>query len=214
MARVGPNALVACPDCDALQREPEGEAQHGCACWRCGAFLGPTYDPRIDRVFALAVTALVGFCITLAFPLMHINLQGISRQTTLLGASSALWSDGMQPVAALVFLTTVLVPGVDLVALVYLLGGVYFCERGWLARLPRFSVPMLRLAQAARSWTLLEVFMLGALVSLVRMRGQATVHSDVALWSLAALILLLAALGTAVHPRALWARLAEYGAVS
>lgn len=213
MARLGRNVLVACPDCDALQREPEGEADHGCACWRCGAFLGPTHDERIDRVLALAVTALIGFCITLSFPLMHINVQGNLGDATLLSASAALWTDGMQPVAILVLVTTVVVPGVDLLALVYLLGGMYLCERGVLKRLPRFSVQTLRIAQAVRSWAMLEVFLLGALVALVRMARTAAVQTDVALWSCGALILLFAGLESAVHPRALWARLAEYGAV-
>lgn len=213
MAGIGRDALLACPDCDALQREPEGAADHGFVCWRCSAYLGPMRDQPIDRGLALALAALIGFVITLAFPLIRINTQGNLGQTSLLGAAAALWVDGMQPVAALVFCTTVLAPGIDLLALVYLLGGMYLCERGWRTRLPPHAVTTLRVAQVARSWAMLEVFMLGALVAFARMARQTSVQSDIGLYGCAAFIVLFAGLESALHPRALWARLAEFGAV-
>jgi paraquat-inducible protein A len=213
MAKVGRNALVACPDCDALQHEPEAGAEFGSACWRCDAFLGPTQDERLDRVFALAVTALVAYGISLSYPLMTINIQGNGGVATLMGATRDLWTDGMQPVAALVFCTTVLVPGIDLLALVYLLGGLYLCDRGWRRAPPPFAVLTLRVAQFARSWSMLEVFMLGTLGAVVRMARESSVHIGRALWSCAVLIRLIAALETTVHPRALWSRLESFGAV-
>ncbi len=207
MSRSGRDTLVACPDCDALQREPATALEHGCACWRCGAYLGPTVDGHPDRVLVLSLTALVTFAITLASPLASINVQGNVSRATLMDATRALWSDGMQPVALLVFFTTILVPAIDLIALVYLLGGLFLFERGWLARTPRFATQSLRMSQAARSWSLLEVFALGMLVALARLSRNGSIQIGIGFFSCAVLILLVAGLESTIHPRALWARL-------
>jgi paraquat-inducible protein A len=49
-----------------------------------------------------------------------------------------------------------------------------------------------------------EVFMLGVLVSLVKLAHLAGVVPGIAIWSFAALMLVMAALSSVFDPRALW----------
>ena len=58
-------------------------------------------------------------------------------------------------------------------------------------------------------WCMLEVFVVGILVALVKLTHIAAVVPGIALWSFGALILLLAGALSAFSPRDLWARVAR-----
>jgi paraquat-inducible protein A len=99
----------------------------------------------------------------------------------------------MSAVAALVFVT-------NLAALLYVLVPLRF------GRLPPAVPAMLRLIQAVKPWGMVEVFLLGMLVSLVKLAHLASVQIGVALWSFAALMLLLAATAASFDAQGIWAR--------
>ena len=72
---------------------------------------------------------------------------------------------------------------------------------------PQFGA-VFRLLQFAQRWGMVEVFVLGSLVSLVKLAHLATVEPGIALWSFAALMLVMAAIEANFDPRDLWARVA------
>ena len=75
-----------------------------------------------------------------------------------------------KPVAALVFTTTMLVPSIELAAMLYILLPL---RLGYVVRgLPR----VLRLVQIIHPWGMVEVLMLGILVSVIRTANFATVE--------------------------------------
>jgi len=190
--------LVACHECDLLQREvplPEGGVAR---CGRCGAELYRDRPASLDRTLALAAGALLLFAIANSFPILGLALQGQVIHTTLYGAVHRLWDEDMKSVATLVFATTIAVPAIELSALAYLLLPVR------LGRLPPHFTHVFRVLQAVRPWGMVEVFMLGVLVSLVKLAHLAGVVPGIALWSFAALMLLMAALTAVFDPRALW----------
>jgi paraquat-inducible protein A len=73
-------------------------------------------------------------------------------------------------------------------------------------RLPPGVPALLRLIQAVKPWGMVEVFLLGMLVSLVKLAHLASVHIGVALWSFAALMLLLCATAASFDAQSIWAR--------
>lgn len=203
--------LMACRECDALQRESLQMHHSASACWRCGALLEHKQESRLDRALMLALSGLVLFLVANSFPLIVLDMQGASTATTLVKASGALWSEGMEPVAALVFLTTVLAPVFTLLATTYLYGGLTLCEQGLLEKTPPYTAALLHTVQWLRQWSMLEVFFLAAFVSVVRLTDIAQVRTGVALWAFGALILVFAALMGSFHPRDLWVRVEQYG---
>lgn len=198
--------LLACPECDALQHEPlvsEHGTEDRAVCWRCGAILIQGVDMQIERMFALTLTALILFVLANAFPLFALDLQGVHHITSLFGAVDALWSKGMHLVALLVFATTILFPAVEISALLYLL--LVFHARA--ENEAPFVMGLLRIISVLRPWGMIEVLMLGALVSMVKLSHIAAIHPGVALWSMGAVMLLLAAVSSRFDARQLWARL-------
>lgn len=184
--------LIACHDCDLLQREvplpPGGVA----TCPRCGAVLYRSSPGGRQTALALTLTAAVLFAISNLFPLVGIESQGSRNATTLFGAVLTLWNDHSGGIAALVFVTTLLIPALELLNMAFLLA------------VPHPPPGLLRFTLAVRPWAMVEVFMLGVLVSVAKLSHLATVVPGVALWSFGALMVLFAILTAIFNPRELW----------
>src|SRR5688572_11560516 len=169
--------LTACHECDLLQREvplPEGGVAR---CVRCGAELYRSHPDSLERTLALACAAIAVFILANVFPIIGLNVHGQVIQTTLFQAVQTLYREDMKSVAALVFVTTILVPAVQLFGITYLLLPL---RAGFVPRCFPFVVRMLR---AVRPWGMVEVFMLGVLVSLVKLAHLASIVPGIALWS-------------------------------
>ena|SRR5437773_8817303 len=102
--------LLACPECDLLQSDSAVPRPRKALCARCGAVLYQRHPHGLERTAALTAAALALFAIANAFPILSLELQGERTSATLAGAVSALWSQNMQLVAALVLFTAVLMP--------------------------------------------------------------------------------------------------------
>ena len=199
-ASVNFSSLIACHECDALQRVPQASAGT-LSCHRCGAHLhhlGP-YD--LNKPLALALCALVLFVLANAYPMVVFEVQGTRITTTLLLAVHELWVQNVQLVSALVLVTVIVVPAVQILSMLYVLLPLQ------LGRVPPLVELPLRLFQVARPWSMVEVFILGILVSLVKLAHMAHVVPGIALWALAVLVVVFAALGNAFDPLRVWARL-------
>lgn len=193
-----PADLVACHECDLLQTEPALLPGQTARCVRCDAFLARNPPDSLDRTLALTLTALVLYVIANAWPLVGLDMQGRVVAVTLFEAVQVLWRDGMMPVAALVFGTAILFPLLELVMILLVLVPLR------LGRVTPRMAPFFRLVRSLKPWGMVEVFLLGMLVSLVKLSHLATVILGTAFWATAALILALTFAGRAFDTRLLW----------
>ena len=191
--------LLACPECDLLQSDSAIPRPRKAICARCGAVLYQRHDHGLDRTAALTVAALALFALANGFPILSLELQGERTTATLGGAVEALGVHGMPALAALVLFTAIAMPFVRLAGLAYVVVPLRY---GY--RVPLFG-PVFRLVQFAAHWAMVEVFVLGVLVALVRLDAVANVATGIGLWSFAALMLVMAAIEANFAPRDLWA---------
>ena len=190
--------LLACPDCDLLHqanRSPEGTTQ---VCVRCGAELGHGRPADVTRVLALFVTALILFVAALAFPLMTLRLHGTIREASIPGCARILTSLGWPWLSAILLTTVVLGP------LVHLAGTVAILVQVARGRIRSWTGRAFRIMEEFRRWGMLEVFLLGVLVSYVKLARNATVRPGLSLYALAGFIVAAAAAFTALEPRVVW----------
>jgi len=190
--------LFVCHECDLLQRiasVPEGATAR---CGRCGALLWKHTRNSIDRTLALSVTALVLFVIANAFPFLSLKSGSIVQQTTLLSGVRGLQEQGYWLLAGVVLLTSVLFPLTQILVTVYLLLPLRMGRRPWQLR------RLFRLLNRVQPWSMMEVFMLGILVSVVKLAKMASVVPGVSLYAFAALIFVLAAAMSSLDPHQVW----------
>jgi paraquat-inducible protein A len=195
-------ALIVCRDCDLVCRDPSEARAARLRCPRCGFYLRAAPSRSLDAALALALTAAILLLILNTNPLLSIRLQGTSRDATLLGAARAMWSQGMRPVALLVLATTVIVPALQIGAELWLLANLRRGGNG-----PTQGLSM-RAIGVLRPWGMVEVFLLGLLVSMVKLQSVAEVILGPALWSCGVLIFVMAGLASMLHPHSIrqWAQ--------
>jgi len=189
--------LVACEHCDALHTRVALKPGERAACLRCGGALYRDSSRAYRRLLPLVVTALILFLISNAYPIVVMELKGSRMETTLWGAVQALYADDMALVAVLVFATTILLPLAELLMMCYLL--VPMAQH---RRPPGFDC-IVRGIRQTRPWGMIEVFMIGVLVTVVKLSTIAQVLPGAALWSFGALVVVLASI-LSFDPRELW----------
>lgn len=194
--------FIACLECDMLYRRTELPRGGESRCERCGGRLYRYASPAAnERALALSLTACILFVIANIYPLVALEVQGTRTSATLIGAVQSLWRDEARAMAALVFATTILVPAAELAGLTWVLAALRWSRRGLGA------VAMLHFIESVKPWSMVDVFVLGVLVSLVKLAHVATIEPGIALYSFGALMLFIAAAAAAFDPDAAWLQL-------
>jgi paraquat-inducible protein A len=194
-------AVVACHDCDLLNQLPEGVTAT-LLCVRCGAVLQRHRPNSIERSLALTMGALILFVIAVSFPFLAMKSGGFVQETTLLTGIRELWGQELYGLASLVLLTCVLVPLAQMAGLLYILVPLKSNRPP-----PRQASQVLRLLQHVSPWGMLEIFMLGILVALVKLGKMATIVPGISVFAFGLLVLVMAAAITVLDLSLLWERL-------
>jgi paraquat-inducible protein A len=111
----------------------------------------------------------------------------------------------MTSVAILVLMTVIVIPAMQLGAMLYMLVPLRLGMR------PRYLHQAFRIAHHAQPWGMVEVFLLGSLVSLVKLTQVATVEPHAGMFCLGGYVVMLAAALGAFEPHELWERAQELG---
>ncbi len=192
------HTLTACHECDLLQREPTSRRAVSPVVARCNAVLFRDIPDSVDRGLAFTLGAAFLFIISNVFPIVGLEAAGIRSATSLYGAVEMIWKNDMEGVAALVFITTILIPAVQLSLMLYVLLPLK------LGQVPQGLAPILRVLQSVRPWSMTQVFILGVLVALVKLVHLAHVVPGIALWTFGGLILLFTGAMASFNMHELW----------
>ncbi|MBB5606625.1 paraquat-inducible protein A [Janthinobacterium sp. S3M3] len=166
-------------------------------CVRCRSVLYRGSSADLNKVVALTLGAAFVFLIAQFFPIVELDINGLTSSATLLGSIRVLWSEQMQVVATMVFLFTMLFPAIELGSLLYVALGLRMK-----IRVPGFN-RVLRAVQTAREWGMTEVLMIGILITVVKMTSLATVVPQPGLFAFGALTVMLAIV-VSFDPKTLW----------
>jgi paraquat-inducible protein A len=197
-----PGELIGCHDCGCLYQWQALAVRERARCQRCQLELyrwhasGPT--AQTDAMVALTLAAVLVFIIAQCFPIVTLQMAGMTSGVTLLQAVMVLWGEGMGVIATMVLLCAIVFPGLELSALLYVAIGLRHRRR-----VPGFNL-VLRTVQGARHWAMTEVLMIGILITVIKMTSLARVIPHPGLFAFAFLTIL-CAIVMRYEPRALWA---------
>ncbi|HVN87267.1 MAG TPA: paraquat-inducible protein A [Candidatus Binatia bacterium] len=198
---VADGSLLACPQCDLLQRLPNLAPGGSARCPRCDHELWRRRVDSLNRTLALTITAAVLYIVANSVPMLGLTVVGRSASTTVFGGALQLWNDGQQIVAVLVLFSAVIAPALQIA---FMLGIVLGAHRH---RPSRWVGELLRHHPATRTWSMIEVMLLGVLVALIKISELATVIPGLALFALGALVFVFAAIQSNFDPREVWDRI-------
>ena len=193
--------LVACPNCDLVQRVRE-DLQPGASarCPRCNTELRRGRKDSLSRTLALTLAAAVLYIITNTTPMLGLQIVGRESFTTVMGGALQLWKDGQEIVAVLVFFAVVLAPALQIGFLLLVIIGCSAKRPGaWVGVLLRYH-------PFTQTWSMIEVMLIGVLVALTKIAELAHVIPGEALFCVGGLVVVLAAMQSNFDPEEVWRR--------
>lgn len=202
LAEIPLTELVACHECDLLMRKPAISDGESVECPRCGYELYNHRHQVVRRSLALVVAALLLYIPANFLPIMHLTLLGQTANDTVWSGVLGLYDSGMQSIAVVVFLSSMAVPLLKLVCqLLVLLSISLKVGRG-------YGLLLYRIYHHMREWGMLEVYLIGILVSIVKLADMAALSVGFGLACFIALLLVQVWLEVTMSPHQIWEALA------
>ncbi|POA76653.1 paraquat-inducible protein A [Pseudomonas sp. DP16D-R1] len=190
--------LVACHECDLLMRKPKLAHGEKALCPRCGYELYAHRHNVVHRSLALVIAALLLYVPANFLPIMQLNLLGQSSQDTVWSGVLGLFNSGMQGVAVIVFLCSMGIPLLKLLCQLTVLLSIHF-DVG-----RSYGLLLYRIYHHLRDWGMLEVYLMGVLVAIVKLADMAAMTIGIGLACFVALLLVQVWLEVVMSPHQIW----------
>ena len=169
-------------------------------CPRCGEALHLRKSNSLQRTLALLVTASILYIPANFLPIMITDQFGNATESTILGGVVLLIDMGSVPIAAIIFIASVMVPLGKMMALFYLCWSV---GRGR-PNSPRQRTVMYRATELIGKWSMVDVFVVSILVALVHLTGVLVILPGAAAVAFAAVVMVTIVAAESFDPRIIW----------
>lgn len=188
--------LMRCHDCGRLS--PQSDQPINCPV--CGSQLHARIPHSVQRTLAFLLSAYLLYIPANIFPIMTVTQLGVGEPHTIIGGIIALMHSGMVPIALLVLVASIVVPLMKLVGISLLLLNVIL---GWKSHAYKWTA-MYRIIAFVGRWSMLDIFMISILVSLVDLGGISQVLAGPAATAFAAVVVLTMFAAKSFDPRLIW----------
>lgn len=146
-------------------------------CPRCGGFLTRYRADAYDHVLSYSIAGLTLLVLANAYSFLSFSASGLESVMTLAQTPGALWDYGMPGMAFIVAAFIIVIPAVVLALLVAL------CVPLRQGRDAPWLTPVAKMVFLAQNWAMVEVFIIGVIVSLVKIAKMATVELGISFWA-------------------------------
>lgn len=185
---MSPHELVICTYCDAVHQRPALATSSTARCATCNGVLYHT-NPAIGAMLVITVTATIAFVIANMFPLITLTSGGFKIEATLWHSIVASYDQDLPLVAVVLAATLIFAPLFELGLLLWVLVPLNLDTRPFGFR------TVMRLMHILRPWRMVEVFLLGVLVALVKLGSLATAVPGWGVFGVVLITVSLASLG-------------------
>jgi paraquat-inducible protein A len=189
---------MICHECDLLVKNQPVEDGCKVICPRCGHVLYVQAHHTVTRSLAYVVTALLCFYPAMNEPIMQLNMSGFQQSQSIISGTMVLLEEQYYLVAILTFITSMAIPFIRLVLLFIITFSLtikfYHHSLAW----------QFRLFYHLEEWGMLEVYMLGIIVSVVKLSGMARIEFGHGLVAYALLLVTSILASTTLNEHEVW----------
>ncbi|MGV8887398.1 MAG: paraquat-inducible protein A [Pseudomonas sp.] len=190
--------ILICTECHELNKQEADTNKQ--VCTRCGALVHARRPNSVTRTWALLVTAAVLYIPANLLPIMTVSSLGQGDPSTIMSGVIQLVQHGMIPIAAVVFIASILVPTFKLVGIALLLFSVQ--RRQPLSA--RQRIWMYRFIEFIGRWSMLDIFVIAILVAVVNFGRLASVEANLGAIAFASVVILTMLAAVTFDPRLIW----------
>jgi len=186
--------LSSCHSCGRLQHM---EVQK---CGRCGGAIHLRRANSIERTWALLLASVILYIPANFFPVMTVISFGQGAPDTIMSGVIHLGEAGMWPLAGLVFFASIMVPVLKMIGIGFLLISIQL-KLTWRAK---DRTKLYRIIEMLGRWSMVDIFMISILVSLVKLGAIATIEPGAGATAFAGVVILTMLASMSFDPRLIW----------
>lgn len=138
-------------------------------CPRCGFTLTTIHNNAVERIIALSITAIIFLLLSIPFEFLSFKAKGLENSFTITQSIFFLFSQGYSILAVIEIFTIFAIPLLILTGLIYLL--LFFNQN----KTPPYARKILNMIFMLLPWAMVEIFLVGILVSLIKIISMADV---------------------------------------
>ncbi|MRI34839.1 paraquat-inducible protein A [Endozoicomonas sp. OPT23] len=184
--------LIACEECGIVVEVPVVEPGQKAVCPRCRHTLTKVSYNQFHTMMACVIASLIMLVLSLSFSFLSFSVQGLSQQIKLLHAAEILSLNQNALLGSLLFITVVVLPAIYLSTLGYLYGkAAQSAKSGLKKRALHRCIIMCRWLFFIQPWLMVDVFLVGVLVSLIKIASLADVALGSSFWAFCAFAILM-----------------------
>jgi paraquat-inducible protein A len=172
-------------------------------CPRCGSKMHLRKVNSLQRTVALLLTATILYIPANLLPIMITDQLGVPLESTIMGGIILLIKLNSIPVAAVIFIASVMVPLSKLIALYYLCWSV---AHGPPAGQKQRTV-LYRITEFIGKWSMIDVFVVAILVALVQLGEVLAIRPGSACIPFAGVVIITIFAAESFDPRLIWEQL-------
>ena len=186
--------LQGCPVCTKVL------AAQDTHCELCGARLHGGWGRSIQNTWAWLLTSVVLYIPANILPIMRTRFLGEETGNTILGGVLVLWEHGSYPIAAVIFIASIVVPLGKMIVLGYLCLSVQFHS----SYSPVQRTRLYRVTEIVGRWSMVDVFVVAILVALIQLGNVMSIYPGMAALAFAVMVITTMIAAIAFDPRLLW----------
>ena len=169
---------IACHECDLLVSYTKLEPGSVAVCPRCDYVLTKCHYNAMDRLLAFALSGLVFLLMSSLYPFLSFSSKGQGREVTLLQSIDVLANEQQVLLALMIMVVILIIPAACLMGVMYVVGSLKYR-----AALPPQGKQILRFILTLAPWSMVEIFLIGTMVSLVKIASLATITLGMSFWA-------------------------------
>ncbi|HAU4929332.1 PqiA/YebS family transporter subunit [Aeromonas hydrophila] len=192
---------TACEECDLLVPATTLAVGEASSCPRCGHTLSRHLPEQERRPIAYGFAAIIMFVLSNSFTFMSFSAKGVGQEMTFLQCITTLVDQGYLFLGAVLSLTLIGLPLVYIGSIMLVLWRV---DKDLHSNALR---SLGRLLCRIKPWLMVDVFLIGVLISLVKLMGMADIKMGLSFWAFVGYTVLLIKMISSLDRMWLWQRL-------
>ena len=186
--------LISCPLCSTVQ------SAERVRCDFCRHVLHTRKHHSLQRAWSFLVTALILYVPANMLPIMTTDQMGTETFNTIAGGVVSLWEHGDYLVAGIILVASLLVPLAKFAALLLLC----LSEQFKIYNKPHSKVTIYRLTEFVGRWSMIDVFVVAFLASLIQLGSLLSIHPGPAALAFAGMVIFSMMAANSLDPKIFW----------
>jgi paraquat-inducible protein A len=174
-------------------------------CPLCGSALHLRDSESLQKTVALVIAAMVLYIPANLLPIMTTTQLGTPTDSTIIGGVVLLIHHGSYPIAAVIFIASVIVPSGKLISICWLVSSVVRGQNTSYVQ----RTKMYRVTEFVGKWSMTDVFVVAILVALIQLRGLLIITAGPAAIAFGGVVIVTMLAAESFDPRLIWDQMEE-----